>query len=160
MWGRPGDCLHMAKIYCDFFGHYKCDKYQTLHDGSTPWALPILNTFCDLDHISGSQQCQTVLTENFVLFSDKVETLYDCWLRQVDHEMFKGSNGYVSSFEKKKNVTFFWNTVKARSFKLHDYNLASGLHFCCKFDELDFVSRSQVCQKYKLQLHVLDSCPL
>ena len=31
------------------------------------------------------------------------------------------------------------------------YNLACGLHFDSRFDDLDFVSRSQVCQKYKLQ---------
>ena len=38
-----------------------------------------------------------------------------------------------------------------RSFKL-DYNCAWGLHFHCRFDDLDFVSRSHVCQKYKLQI--------
>ena len=38
-----------------------------------------------------------------------------------------------------------------RSFKLHDHNLAQGLHFCYRFDDLDFVSGSQVCQKYELQ---------
>ena len=35
---------------------------------------------------------------------------------------------------------------------LHHYNLTWGLHFYCGFDDLDFVSRSQVCQKYKLQI--------
>ena len=46
--------------------HYKYDKCQTLHDGSTHKALPIHTTFSDLDCISRSQQCQTVLTENFM----------------------------------------------------------------------------------------------
>ena len=49
-------------------------------------ALPIRTTFSDLDCISMSQQCQTVLTEKFMLISDQVETFYDCWLRQVYHE--------------------------------------------------------------------------
>ena len=35
---------------------------------------------------------------------------------------------------------------------LQNYNRARGLHFHCRFDDLDFVSRSPVCQKYKLQI--------
>ena len=35
---------------------------------------------------------------------------------------------------------------------MHDYDLAQGLHFHCIFDDLGFVSRSQMCQKYKLQI--------
>ena len=35
---------------------YKYDKCQTLHDGSTPSALPIHTTFTDLDWTSNSQQ--------------------------------------------------------------------------------------------------------
>ena len=35
---------------------------------------------------------------------------------------------------------------------LHDYSLAWYLHFHGRFDDLDFVSRSQVYQKYKLQI--------
>ena len=32
------------------------------------------------------------------------------------------------------------------------YNLAQDLHFQCRFDDLDFVSRSQVCQKHEQQI--------
>ena len=32
---------------------------------------------------------------------------------------------------------------------LHDYKLARGLHCHLRIDALDFVSRSQVCQKYE-----------
>ena len=35
-------------------------------------------TFSDLDCISRSQQCQTVLTENVMFLSSEVETLYGC----------------------------------------------------------------------------------
>ena len=35
---------------------------------------------------------------------------------------------------------------------LHDYNLASGLHFGCRFDDLGIVARSHGCQKYKIHL--------
>ena len=45
------------------FSDTKYEKCQTLHDGSTHWALPI-------PCISRSQRCQTVLTENF-MFSSK-----------------------------------------------------------------------------------------
>ena len=41
----------------------KSDKYQSLHDGATYWALPVYITFTDLHHISKSQQCPTVSTE-------------------------------------------------------------------------------------------------
>ena len=52
----PADCPFVEKIWrCDFLGHYKHDKCQTLHDG-TPWALPNHTTFSDLDCISRSQQ--------------------------------------------------------------------------------------------------------
>ena len=39
------------------------------------WALPVHFTFSYLDQISRSQQCQTVLFENYVFLSSKVETL-------------------------------------------------------------------------------------
>ena len=52
------------------FSDTKSDKCQTLHDGSTHLALPIHITFSDLDCISRLQQCQTVLTENVMFFSD------------------------------------------------------------------------------------------
>ena len=42
-------CLYAAKNYSDFLGHYRYDKSQTLHDGSTHWALPIYTTVSDLE---------------------------------------------------------------------------------------------------------------
>ena len=50
------------------------------------WALLIQTTFSDLDYTSGTQQYETVLTENFMFLSDSVEILYDCWLCQIDQE--------------------------------------------------------------------------
>ena len=35
--------------YLDFLRHHKCDKCQTLHDGTTYRALPVHYTFSDLD---------------------------------------------------------------------------------------------------------------
>ena len=35
---------------------------------------------------------------------------------------------------------------------LHGHNLAWNLHFHCRFDDLDFVSRSHLCQKCKVQM--------
>ena len=40
-----------------------------LHDGTTRLALPVHFTFNDLDFISRSQQCQTVLAESFIFLS-------------------------------------------------------------------------------------------
>ena len=56
--------------------------------------------------------------------------------------MFKGDNWHISQFEKQNKTNK----------KLHGYNLAWGLHCQSRFDDLDFVSRSQVYQKYKLQI--------
>ena len=53
-------------------------------------------------------------------------------------------------------LVFFLDTIKTRSFKyaLID-NLAWDQHCHSRFDDLDFVSRSQLCQKYKLQIACL-----
>ena len=72
--------------------------------------------------------------------------------------MFQGDKWCISLFEKKKNVCFFSDTIKARSFKLClVITLLWGLHCHPRLDDLDFVSWSQVCQKYKLQIACLGS---
>ena len=68
--------LDMSKILMFRFccrWHIKCDKYQTLRDGTTYWASPVHATFKDLNHISKLQEGQTVSTENFI-FLTRVET--------------------------------------------------------------------------------------
>ena len=35
---------------------------------------------------------------------------------------------------------------------LRDYNLAQGLSVHIRFDDLDLISRSQICQDHKLQI--------
>ena len=58
-------------------------------------------------------------------------------------------------FIKKKsnnNASFSANTFKAGSFKLHNYNFACDLHCRPGVDDIDLVSRSQVCQKHELQI--------
>ena len=49
-------------------------------------------------------------------------------------------------------VGCFSDTVGKTFQTLHDYNLAFALHCPCRFGDLDFVSRSQICQKYELQI--------
>ena len=56
--------------YWDLLTHRKCDKCQTLRYGTTHQALPLHTTFLYLYPISRSQQCRTVLTENFVFLSN------------------------------------------------------------------------------------------
>ena len=106
-------------LRADFLGHY-C---QTLHDGITRWALLIHTTFSDFDCISRAQQCQTVLTENFMFFSDYVETAIVDYVKIMNttifffSHIFKGDNWHVSSF--KKTITLaFSDITTARSFQL------------------------------------------
>ena len=58
----------VAKL-CNFLRHYKRDKRSTLHEATSQWAVPVHSTFSDLDHISQSQHCQTILAEHFLFLS-------------------------------------------------------------------------------------------
>ena len=86
MSGRPSVEACQKRSPCDFVGQYTCDKCQSLHGGSIYRTSPLPTTFSDLWHISRSQQCQTVLTENFIFLSNLVEALYDCLARPLDHD--------------------------------------------------------------------------
>ena len=79
----------------------------------------------------------------------------DCHYFSLSH-VFKGDNGLVCRFDKKTYVAFLADTVEGRSFKLCTiiYNLARGLAIHTRFDDLDFISRSHVCQNHKLQVVV------
>ena len=68
-WGWPAH-MWQKLLDCDFLRHHKYDKCQTLHDDSIYWGLPIHTTFSGLDCIWRPQQCQTILTENFMFLSD------------------------------------------------------------------------------------------
>ena len=59
---------------------------------------------------------------------------------------------HISSFEKSLRLTFFWHSLSKVFQTLRDYNLAWGLQCHSRLDDFDFVSKSQVCQKYKLQI--------
>ena len=50
-------------------------------------------------------------------------------------------------------------TVREVFQTLHDYNLALGLAVHTRFDDLDLISRSQVCENHKTANCFLDSCP-
>ena len=50
-----------------------------------------------------------------------------------------------SELKKKKSMLAFLRT-------LFDYNLARGLAVHARFDDLDLISRSQVCQTHTLQI--------
>ena len=56
--------------YWDLLRHRKGDKCPALHFGTTHQALPVHTTFRYLQPTSRSQQCRTVLTENFVFLSN------------------------------------------------------------------------------------------
>ena len=64
-------------------------------------------------------------------------------------------------FDKNTHTGFFSDTGGTRSFKLcMIIILFRVLHIHIMFDDLTLVSRSQVCQRHKLQTGFLDSCPV
>ena len=157
---RPADCLMWQKLTrCDFLGHYKHDKCRTLHDGSTVELYPFIPLSVTSIVFQGLSSVKHFFFWNFMFLSDLVETSYSCWLHQVDHEyatifdLPSCSREIIDIFphlKKKFNVGFFLDTIKARSFKLCmiDFNLAWDLHCHSRFNDLDLVSRTQLCQKY------------
>ena len=63
---------------------------------------------------------------------------------------------FFSHSEEEKNVGLFLRHHESKVFQtLHAYNLDLGLHCHSRFDDLDFVSGSQVCQNCKLQIACL-----
>ena len=126
----------------------------TLHDGNTHWALPIDTTFSDLDCISRTQQfCLKILCSYLIKLK-----LYVYWLHQVNHECTIISDFHTYSREiidilrmKKMWMLHFSRTLLKWDLSnsmiinlLRVYIFTVGL--------MTFVSRSQVCQKFKLQI--------
>ena len=68
--GRPIIRMWPKILLFDFLSRYKYDNDQTWHNDSTYSALTMYTTVSDLDFTSISQQCQTLLTEYFILGSD------------------------------------------------------------------------------------------
>ena len=123
---QPGDCMAWQKSkHCDFVGHYRCDKCQTLLDCTTSWTLCIQTTYSDIDPISKSEQYQSFNWKFYVLtwlswdFIGLLSTSSRSWMCNLfwHSHIFKGDNWLISSFEK-NYVCFFSDTLKARSFKL------------------------------------------
>ena len=67
--GWPSVWIQQKLQYCNFHGHDKYDKCQTLHGGCkcNHWALPISTTFSDLDCISRSQQSNRLLCSYLII---------------------------------------------------------------------------------------------
>ena len=55
---------------------------------------------------------------------------------------------YMYPHLKKKKVGFFSDTIKQDSQTLYDYDLTCD----SRFDDLNLVSRSQVCHKHQMQI--------
>ena len=56
-WSSDWACQKLLTL--GFSQHHKCNKCQTLHDGTTHQALPVHDTFSDLYIIKRSQQCHS-----------------------------------------------------------------------------------------------------
>ena len=66
---------HWHKIFnVAIFLHLKCDKSQTLHDGTTYWSLPVHTTFSDWPYFKVIATSNG-LNWNFMCLSDQVKTL-------------------------------------------------------------------------------------
>ena len=126
------------------------------------WALPVHTTFSDLDCSSRSQQCWTGLIENLCSDLIKLKLVWlfilssrlwlDCCFWFFCVHMFKGGNWHIFLLKKLLCCPFLRHCGRKIFQTLHDYSLAWYLHFHGRFDDLDFVSRSKVCKKCKLQI--------
>ena len=68
---RPADCLCTANI-ANFLETMNVIKVKLCMMVVLIALYPVVPLLSDLDCISRSQQCQTVLTENFIFLSDEV----------------------------------------------------------------------------------------
>ena len=67
----PVECLGLSKglNFWSFHRKYTCDKCQILQDCITHWALSVHATFSNSE-IWRSLECQTIVPENLMFFSD------------------------------------------------------------------------------------------
>ena len=87
-------------------------------------------------------------------------TLYYSWLHQVDHEYISifyfcsCSREIIAIFPclKNFNVAFSGTLFKQHFSNFAGHNLAWGLGFHCRFDDLDCFKVTNVYQKYALQI--------
>ena len=131
-------------------------------------SFTIHTTFSDLDCISRSQQCQTVSSQNFMFLSDEVESLYDCWFHQVDHEYIMildfrtCSRDIIGIFPHVKitfNIAFFSDTIKKTSFKLCLIITLLGVYIVIPgLMTLTLFQDHRCVRNINCKLRVLDSC--
>ena len=75
-----------------------------------------------------------------------------CHYFSLSH-IFKGDNWHFFGINKKLSCWLFGRHCFRDVFQtLPDYNLAQGLAIHISFDDIDFISRSQVCQNHRLQI--------
>ena len=122
-----------SKVYLIFSCFIHNGKCQTLNSGTDYWAFPVHITFSDLELISKS---------HFRMYSKEI---IRCFLIQKKIKIKKKER------EKKKKGFFFPGHCFSEFLQtLLCYNFALGLPIDTTFDYVGLVSRSQVCQNYKL----------
>ena len=101
--GRQSNCLALQKLLCcNFFRHYEYDKCQTLHVGTTHWALPVHTTFqWPWRYFKVSSVKQFLLK---IIFSYLIKSETGLFCRLADFRQIKGSRDHFwdqcKSFEK------------------------------------------------------------
>ena len=123
---------------------------SSLHGGITYWILPVYITFIDLSHISTVTAMSNSLNWKFCV---PFQLSWNCiglsteWLCYYFFSFAYIQGSYVT---KSLMLTIWW-TLGGLS-TLRDYDLAQDPAIRTRFDDLDLISRSQVCQNHKLQI--------
>ena len=136
----------------------KVINVKTLHD-STSLSFTCSYHFSDLDHVLWSQQCWTVFTEAFIFIQlswNFVRLLSKSRRHWIYHyfsplHIFNGDN-WCFLILQNLWCLFLGGCCLREVFQTSsDYNLCSGsIH--TRVDDLDFISRSHVCQNHELQI--------
>ena len=145
--------------HCDFLRHHECNKCQTLYEGTKQWAYLFITLSVTLtllqDHSSVSFNWKLHsliwLSWNFV---ELLSTSSRSWIYYyfcLSH-MFKRGNWYVSWFDKNCHWLFHGHCSSEVFQTVHYYSIALGLPDDTRFDNLDLISRSQICQNHNCKL--------
>ena len=89
-------------IYSDAINMIKC---QSLHDGTTHWALPVQTTFSDLDHSTTGLQAVS-LALKFMIFSYSLSTLQTQEKFNTDHPLLTQSQDKLHEIVKTRRILY------------------------------------------------------
>ena len=124
--GRPDDCPYVAKtLTLRFLGHYNNDKCQTLHDGSTHWALLIHSIFWAkiVFHVIAASnsfdwKCYVLIRLSWIFIWLLITSIKSWTYPYFEFCTCSREIIHISSSCKRSHVDFFSDAIETRSFKL------------------------------------------